>query len=228
MYIFSKYKYFKLDNSKSRTNEQIRSSTTLNNFIDFRRAWICNRGIFVYIGKEKLEHCLCPPSYYGNHCQFQSQRVSLTMKFSKECFSNCFGIYAIVVILVDQNQIIHSYEQFTFLTNENCSMKYNLNLLYKSRPKNQTINYTIHIHAYDRYELTYYASWILPVKFLFLPVNRIAAHLKGYSGNTCEKQDTQVDFSFHHIKIPQSLSVYFVTVQSNNDPIITMLSKKIQ
>jgi hypothetical protein len=338
-YIFSKYKYFKLDNSKSRTNEQIRSSTTLNNFIDFRRTWICNRGIFVYIGKEKLEYCLCPPSYYGNRCQFQSQRVSLTIKFSKECFPNCFGIYAIVVILVDQNQIIHSYEQFTFLTSENCSMKYNLNLLYKSRPKNQTINYTIHIHAYDGYELTYYASWILPVKFLFLPVNRIAAHLiipshivdncplecgdhgdchvfinngklfchcdsgwsgqqceiqnndcncspdslclgivnnrsicvcpidkigprcflrsicrndtcqnggqcmsmndqwsfntitcickQGYSGNTCEKQDTQVDFSFHHIKIPQSLSVYFVTVQSNNDPIITMLSKKI-
>ncbi len=56
-------------------------------------------------------------------------------------------------------------------------MKYNLNLLYRSRPKDQTMNYTIHIHAYDKHHLSYYASWILPVKFLFLPVNRIAAHL---------------------------------------------------
>jgi hypothetical protein len=264
------------------------------------------------------------------------------VKFSKECFPDCFGIYTIVVTLTDQNQIINSYEQFTLLTTKNCSIKYNVNLLYKSRPKDQTRNYTIYIHAYDKHDLSYYTSWILPGRFLFLPVNRIAAHLiipshgndivdkcplgcgdhghcnvfknsgksfcrcdsgwlgeqcevqnndcncspdsvclgavnnrsicvcpiskygprcllhsicqndtcksgglcisaddqwsfnttacickQGYSGNTCEHEDTQVDFSFNHIEIPQSLSVYFVTIQIENDPIITMLSKKI-
>ncbi len=50
---------------------------------------------------------------------------------------------------------------------------------------------------------------------------------QGFSRNTCENQDVQVDFSFNNIEIPQFLSVYFVTVQNNEDPIITILSKKI-
>ena len=39
------------------------------------------------------------------------------------------------------------------------------------------MNYTIHIYAYDRSDLSYYISWILPVQFLFLPVNRTATYL---------------------------------------------------
>jgi hypothetical protein len=355
---FFKYKYFTLYNSNSthtsKMNKQLHSHvhssmvsdvfTTFDEFTRLRSAWICNRGILIYMNTERIEHCLCPPAYYGNRCQFQSQRISLTLKFSKECFLNCSGIYAIVVILIDQNQIIHSYEQFMLQTTEYCDLKYNLNLLYKSRPKNQSVNYAIYIHAYNIYDLSYYSSWILPVKFLFLPVNRIAAHLiiplhgnatvdqcplgcgdhghcnvfinngksfcrcdsgwsgqrcevqnndsycspdslylvtvnkrsicvcpiskygprcflhqlctedicknggicivvddqlfpylnrricickEGYSGTHCEIVDTQVDFSFNRMKIPQSLFVYFITVQIENDPIIVMLSKKI-
>lgn len=354
---FYKYKHFTLNNSNltytPRTNKysldkQLHSSIISDMSIasdrknEFHRAWICNRGILIYVSIENIEYCLCPPAYYGHRCQFQNERVSLTIKFSKECSPNCFGIYGIIVILIDENQMIHSSEQLTLQTTKNCSMKYNLNLLYQSRPKNRTMNYTIHIHAYDKHDLTYYASWILPVKFLVLPVNRIAAHLRipphgndivnqcplgcgdhghchvfvnseksfcrcdsgwsgqqcqlqnndcncspdslclgivnkrsicmcplnkigsrcflhpicqndtckngglciaidaqwslntitcickqGFSGDACENQDTQLDFTFKQIEIPQSLSIYFVTVQNKNDPIITMFSKKI-
>lgn len=348
VFSFSKFRYFTLHHSNpmqtSRTEKHIFSDTieTLNTIIDLRRAWTCNRGILVYIDTKNRSHCLCPPAYYGSHCQFQNQRVSLTIKFSKECFTNCFGIYAVVVTLADQNQMIHSYEQFTYLTTENCSTKYNLNLLYGSRPKDESMNYTIEIHAYDKHDLSYFTSWNLPVQFSFLPVNRIATHLvipayrseiinhcplqcgdhghcaifinngksfcrcdsgwsgeqcevqnigchcspdslcfgivnkrsicvcsidkfgprcflrsicpndtcknggrcvleddqwslnryvcicqQGFSGNICEKQDTQIDFSFDHIEIPQSLSIYFVTIQRENDPLISMFSKKI-
>lgn len=145
--------------------------------IDFHHAWICNRGILVSVGKQTNEQCLCPPSYYGNRCQFQNQRVSLALQFSKECAPICHGVYGIVLILVDNDQDIHSYEQLTYISTKNCSMKYNLYLLYRLRPKNLTKNYSIHIHAYNKIDLTFYTSWILPMKLLFLPVNRIAAYL---------------------------------------------------
>jgi hypothetical protein len=56
-------------------------------------------------------------------------------------------------------------------------MKNNLYLLYRSRPKNLTKSYTIRIDVYSKIDLAYHTSWMLPVKFLFLPVNRIAAYL---------------------------------------------------
>jgi hypothetical protein len=118
--------------------------------IDFHDAWICNRGIVVFVGIQKNEQCLCPPSYYGNRCQFQNQRISLTLQFGKECAPSCHGVYGIVLTLVDNDQDIHSYEQLTYISTNNCTMKYNLYLLYRFRPKNLTKNYSIHIDGYCR------------------------------------------------------------------------------
>ncbi|CAF1293771.1 unnamed protein product [Adineta ricciae] len=145
--------------------------------IDFRRAWICNRGLLVFRGGNKEEYCLCPPSYYGRRCEFQNQRVSLTLRFTKECQPSCLGVYGIVLRLIDHEQHIHSYEQLTYISIFNCTMKYNIYLLYRSRLKNLTMNYTIRIDAYNKINLMYHASWILPIKFLFLPVNRITTSL---------------------------------------------------
>lgn len=141
------------------------------------QAWVCNRGILVYRGLGKAEYCFCPPSYYGDRCQFQSQRVSLTIQFRKECAPVCRGIYAIVVMLVDSDNQIHSHDRFTYVSTDHCDMKYNIYLLYQTRKKSLSKNYTIRIIAYNKMDLSYYTSWILPVKFLFLPVNRIAALL---------------------------------------------------
>jgi hypothetical protein len=293
-------------------------SKVLPKEIDFRHAWICNRGILVFVGIEKNEQCLCPPSYYGDRCQFQNQRVSLTLQFSKECAPICYGVYGIVLTLVDNDQSIHSYEQLTYISTKNCTMKYN------------------------KIDLTYYTSWILPVKLLFLPVNRIAAYLTipdhptgisnkcplvcgghghcavytnigeyfcrcsspwsgwicsirqddcncatgsiclgkvdnrsiclcapnklgqrcfipsicqtnpcknggqcipvddrvsmrtftcicgiGYSGSTCDMRDTGIEILFNNVNIPQSLMIHSVTVQKNDDPLITTIAKKI-
>ena len=371
-YSFSRYKYFTLHSSNyfslksthvpwtkmdkvsyksndhaSDENTQLSvmqyESTTLNNKIDFRRAWTCNRGILVYVGTEYMELCLCPPSYYGNQCQFQSQRVSLTVKFRKECAPNCDGVYSIVLMLVDQNRTIYSYEQLTYIPTNNFTMKHNLYFLYGSRSKDMTKNYAIDIHVYNKSDLTYYTSWTLPVKFPFLPVNRMAAFLiippyttkifdnctlecgnhghcaiyannksqfcrcdpgwsgpqctienidcdcssdslcpgivhgrsiclcplhktgsrcflrsmcqqdtckndgqctseddqsslnalkcscaAGFSGTRCENKDTQIDLSFHDVEVPQSLLLYFIAVQVENDPLVIMISKKIR
>lgn len=149
----------------------------INANISFYEGWICNRGILLFEGLEKIERCLCPPSYYGNRCQFQSQRVSLTLQLSKECAPTCHGIYNIIVTLIDDHSIIHSYEQITYISTSNCDIKYNMYLLFQTRPKNLEKNYSIRIDVYNKIDLIHYTSWILPIKFIFLPVNRISAHL---------------------------------------------------
>jgi hypothetical protein len=56
-------------------------------------------------------------------------------------------------------------------------MKYNLRFSYQTRTNNLTKIYKIHIDVYNKMNLTYFSSWILPIKFLFLPFYRIATHL---------------------------------------------------
>ncbi|CAF3330624.1 unnamed protein product [Rotaria socialis] len=193
----SNNKYFILDNSTrftmytSVTNQiqiDLASSTVdintnpskrelITKTISFNQAWLCNRGILVFLGLDKREHCLCPPSYYGDRCQFQNERISLTIQFTKKCAPTCDGMYSIILKLIDDEETIHSYEQFTHMSTEKCNTKYNINLLYNTRPKNIMTNYSIRIEAYNKIDLSFHSSWKLPVQFLFMPVQRIASYM---------------------------------------------------
>lgn len=45
--------------------------------------WRCNRGLSILVlnrNNNSKEGCLCPPSYFGDLCQYQNQRVSLTLQ----------------------------------------------------------------------------------------------------------------------------------------------------
>ncbi|CAF1325493.1 unnamed protein product, partial [Adineta ricciae] len=186
---FPAYKYFMLDRLRTnlsslptKKNDSIPLTTdqeniALNKKFTIKRTETCHRGILIYIGISLKIHCLCPPSYFGDRCQYQSQRVSLTLQFSRKCTPLCYEVFAIVVSLIDQDNIIHAYEQLTYLSTYECDKKFFTYLLYQSRPKNITKKYKVIVDAYNKTSLIYYASWILPVQFLFLPVNRIAAHL---------------------------------------------------
>ncbi|CAF4097641.1 unnamed protein product [Rotaria sp. Silwood2] len=140
----------------------------------------CNRGIqlIVWIDeKKKLSRttCICPPSYYGDHCQYQNQRVSLTIQC--QTLSDSWStLFTIIISLIDHSEqrIIHSYEQLTYLSVRDCKIKFNIYLLYSNRPKSQIQNYSIHIDVYEKVSLDYRASFLYPIKFLFLPVHRQA------------------------------------------------------
>ncbi len=90
----------------------------------------------VWLNKEKnltKNVCLCPPSFYGDTCQYQNQRVSLTVEFLTK--SDSIGTpFIIIVSLIDNSEerIIHSYEQFTVLLNLHCHQKFHAYLLYSS------------------------------------------------------------------------------------------------
>ncbi|UJR16952.1 hypothetical protein I4U23_003850 [Adineta vaga] len=138
------------------------------------RVWLTNND------KNLTEkNCLCPPSFYGDICQYQNQRVSLTLKF--ETYSNSRQtLFAMIVSLIDDSyeRIVHSYEQFTYLYIGHCQKKFNIYLLYSARPKSLTRNYSIHIDIYEKISLVYRSSHIIPLQHPFLPVHRIALQLQ--------------------------------------------------
>ncbi|CAF1579519.1 unnamed protein product, partial [Adineta steineri] len=140
------------------------------------RLLLCNKGFVILVGKNETEQCLCPESYYGDLCQYQNQRVSLTIRLRQENLKN-INVIGIIIRLVDHTGFVHSYEQITYKSVINCNSKYNMHLRYHNRPKDMTKNYTIYIDAYDKVNLAYITSWIFLVNFLFMPVNRMSAQL---------------------------------------------------
>ncbi|UJR07074.1 hypothetical protein I4U23_011362 [Adineta vaga] len=86
----------------------------------------CHQGLesIVWLNKEnnltKLV-CFCPPSFYGNLCQYQHQRISITIQFLVSSDSIEIPIIVIISLIDDTDQrMIHSYEQITYLLKKYC------------------------------------------------------------------------------------------------------------
>ncbi|UJR17691.1 hypothetical protein I4U23_004589 [Adineta vaga] len=134
----------------------------------------CNRGKVVRDGNGQLK-CLCSPAYYGSDCQYQNQRVSLTLQIRAEL--DWHTVFLLAIFLVDDNQQIESYDYIEYLSVRDCLTKFDIYLLYSSRPKDSSKNYSVRIDVYDKILLTYRTSWLFPLKFSFLPVHRLAIQL---------------------------------------------------
>ncbi|CAF1318013.1 unnamed protein product [Adineta steineri] len=162
---------------ENQIRDEMRTSSSVKSII---QSEICNSGLNVYhrLGANNYSSlCFCPPNYYGDRCQYQNQRVSLTLTLASV---EQPIIYAIVVILIEDDngrQEIHSYHQFTYVPVKYCGKFVNLYLLYSKRGKNNSKNYSIRIDAFNKDSLTYLTSWHLTIPFVFLPVNQISAFL---------------------------------------------------
>ena len=122
--------------------------------------------------------CLCPSGRYGHRCQYQNQRVSLSIQF--RAFSDSWQTpFTIILSLMDDSdkRTIHSHEQLTYVPVPNCKTKYNIELLYATRMKNESRLYFVHLDIYEKRTSAYRGSLRLPLPFLFLPVQRVAAQL---------------------------------------------------
>ena len=129
--------------------------------------------------------CFCPPSYYGDQCQFQNQRVSLSMQFRVSSDSRLVP-FAILIYLIDDSEqrFIQSSEQFTYLSIQDCKVKFSIYLLYSARPKDPNKTYSIQIYIFEKQSLTHRDSLLMPIRFLFLPVHRLSYIIDIPSNNT--------------------------------------------
>ena len=134
----------------------------------------CNRGIAINVWKIHWL-CLCPPSYYGAQCEYQSQRVSLTTQI--QTISDYRTNFILVAFLIDDRQHIHSYQFINYLSMRDCNIKFNTYLLYSTPSKDNNRNYRVRFDAIDIHTLSYRTSWSFPILFNFLPVYRLAVRL---------------------------------------------------
>jgi hypothetical protein len=173
--------YFKLGRTLTKSIEYKTKNNVLSDLSNIQISYPyqsrCQRGLDlgVWLNNNSIKNtCLCPPSYYGEQCQYQNQRISLIIKF--RALSDSYQtLFAIVISLIDDTneRIIHSYEQITYLSVSHCKTRYNIYLLYATRPKNSTNQYAVHIDFYEKISLKYRGSVLLPVNFPFLPVHRL-------------------------------------------------------
>jgi hypothetical protein len=80
-------------------------------------------------------------------------------------------------MLIDNISQVHSYEQRFYLAFRDCDVQFDVNLLYSSRPKDDSKKYSVRIDFFDKLNLNYRGTWEFPVQFSFLPVNPTAAIL---------------------------------------------------
>ncbi|UJR12620.1 hypothetical protein I4U23_016795 [Adineta vaga] len=141
--------------------------------------WLCNRGITIRIRMDddtKKSYCLCPPSYSGDKCQYQNQRVSLTVQI--QISEDWQSIFIFLITLIDNERNIQSHDHIEYLPIRECRNKYNIYLLYSTSSKNLSKTYSVQIDAFNQLTLNYRISWIFPLRFPFLPVHRLAVLLK--------------------------------------------------
>ncbi|CAF1592837.1 unnamed protein product [Rotaria magnacalcarata] len=177
---------------------------------------LCHRGLHVRLWLDKKKNlttiiCLCPPSFYGDLCQYQNQRVSLTIQFRS--LSDVWRTpFAVVISLIDDSydRTIHSVEQLMYLPIRDCQRKFNVYLLYSTRPKNQSKNYSIHIDFYEKISLAYRGSFLLSIPFQFLPINRLAVHLNITSdrdiADSCSKHQCVHGQCIKYMNVPMRMT----------------------
>jgi len=138
----------------------------------------CHRGILIRSARNQTKKCLCPPNYFGSQCQWQNQRISLTLQLLWRSTQSSIVIFQVLIMLIDEDgQILPYYEQLTYMPNRDCNTKFNIYLLYPDRPKSFENNYSIRIDLYEKTKLNYWSSWFISIPFQFLPVNRIVTQL---------------------------------------------------
>ncbi|CAF4447931.1 unnamed protein product, partial [Adineta steineri] len=81
-------KYFKINGFNQSYENEVNGNQQIDviptDLLDDPR---CHRGLDLCVWLNKSSNhnctstCLCPPSYYGNQCQYQNQRLSLSIRF---------------------------------------------------------------------------------------------------------------------------------------------------
>ncbi|CAF2110896.1 unnamed protein product [Rotaria magnacalcarata] len=156
-----------------------------------KEGWICNRGVAgnkkSFDVSQSFVHCFCPPSYYGNRCEFMSDRLTVFISFKNQTNGSSTGvikILALLVVLINHTStVLDRHEVHITSALDNYKEKQKFYFIYP-RPhqlRSNTHNYTVRFEAYQLHEnesIEFLAVWIYPVPFNFLSSQRLAKVLK--------------------------------------------------
>ena len=81
----------------------------------------CRRGLPVTMEFDQREACRCPSSFYGDQCEYQNERVSLTIQCRalSDSWQTLFSAVALPILETDQQRLVQLSEQFTYLLSSN-------------------------------------------------------------------------------------------------------------
>ncbi|CAM4936556.1 unnamed protein product [Rotaria socialis] len=203
-------KKFQLHRRIAQMNKTKNESNSL-----LRESFWCNRGVAVYVNNS-IE-CLCPPSYYGDRCEYYSDRITVVTHldisyYRLEDSIDNNTILKIVTNLLHEHNIIDFHEFYVQPGLEiNEPVKQKFHLLYsrserylrekqgRQASRNQILYehpYSIRFELYEQranYVMAELGAWDYPIYFDFLPSYRFATILRfpndytNISINSCRK-----------------------------------------
>ena len=138
------------------------------------RYFYCNRGFYLPVVESSELSCFCPPTFYGDRCQFSSRRVAVRLRFDRRHRSDLPLVLNVLVMLLLNGSIVVDH-RFFFDEDKEYPSKTSTYLIY-SRPKPPGI-YSVRIEAYHSIELIHFWEYLVsPLDFL--PVLRIIKVLR--------------------------------------------------
>lgn len=157
--------------------------------------WTCNRGVRAAhrafrVNKLSVK-CFCPPSYYGDRCEFMSDRLTIFITFENQMnntFEGVIQILAQLVVNINHTETIVDHHEVHILNNFKEKQKFYFVYPRPHQLRSNIHSYTVRFQAYQLYEndtIQFLATWIYPVPFHFLPSQRLAKVLKFQSNHTC-------------------------------------------
>ena len=134
----------------------------------------CNRGFYLHGLDRSNVHCFCPPSFYGDRCQYDRRRVTLILAFDRWEREKIPLMINVLVTLLQNKTTIVDHHFLTDFTRSSFD-KHHLYLLYP-RP-HLPGSYSVRVEAY--HSLQFLAVWEYSISPLdFLPVFRFSKVLR--------------------------------------------------
>ncbi|CAF1190284.1 unnamed protein product [Adineta ricciae] len=142
--------------------------------------WLCHRGILIYDTNMEY-HCLCPPSYHGSQCQYQSERLTVSFRMDIVSTMKVKSIYQLIFYLLDEEENPLAVESYIYALTIHLSLKHLIVLTYPRTNQSSSslgkLSLRIDSYIVTQYSVDPSVSWFFPVQFPFLPVNRLAVRL---------------------------------------------------
>ena len=150
-----------------RQNPLVSSSSVLRGY--------CNRGLYLIDSTRRdAPRCFCPPSYYGDRCQYDRRRVTLLVTFDRWNREDIPLLITVLILLIHNNSRIVDHQFFDDVALESAA-KHHFYLLYP-RPR-LSGSYSVRVEAYHSLQLLSLWEYSLG-SFDFLPVFRLAKRLE--------------------------------------------------